>query len=252
MPNSFDSTDLLRKEFEGASDRAAAVVAGAFLDELLGELLREFFVDDPANDKKLFKVTGALATFSAKIDIAYRLGLISVRECEIIRDIKSIRDGFAHKLSGVSFEDQSVAARCKHIETPVAMVAPQMVPLSQTGEVPPLPTIEKADSNNSRAIFQEAVITLMHALAARVADASRSKCTSPIPFVAAHEPAERLLVRLQGLMERYQSLAESKVLSAEDKAGMAKDIGNHQLLIRVQEFCVRQIKAAHEALSRQG
>jgi len=222
MPNSFDSAALLRKEFDGA------------------------------NDKKIFNVTGALATFSAKIDIAYRLGLISVRECEIIRDVKSIQGGFAHRLSGVSFEDQSVTARCKRIKTPVVMVAPQTIPLPQAGKVPPLPTIEKADGNDSRAIFPEAVITLMHVLAARVADASRSRRTSPPSFAAAHEPDERLLAHLQGLMERYQSLIESKVLSAEDKAEMAKDIGKYQLLIRVQEFCVRQIRAAHEVLSRQG
>jgi len=51
----FDHSDALQREFDGASDRAAAIVAGAFLDELLQELLREFFVEQPAAaNKKLF------------------------------------------------------------------------------------------------------------------------------------------------------------------------------------------------------
>lgn len=80
MTNPFDHAPALRAEFDGASDRAAAVVAAAFLDKLLMELLREYFVEDAASDKKVFDGTRPLSTFSAKIDIAYRLGLISARE----------------------------------------------------------------------------------------------------------------------------------------------------------------------------
>jgi hypothetical protein len=252
MTGLFHAAEALRNEFDGASDRAAALVAGAFLDEVLGELLREFLVDDPANDKKIFEGTGPLASFSAKIEIAYRMGLISAREHQMIHAVRSIRNDFAHKLRGISFENQSISARCKNIETPLAMLAPKTVILSRTGKVPPLPPLEKADSSDARAVFQESVITLSHILAARIIDARLSKRISPPAFVAAHEPYERLLTCMQGLVERYQLFLDSERLSPEKKYEIAKDLRKYQSLLRVQENTVRQIKAVHEALSRQG
>jgi len=252
MTGLFDGAEALRNEFYGASDRAAALVAGAFLDEVLGELLRVFLVDDPTNDKKIFEGTGPLATFSAKIDIAYRIGLISAQEHKTLHVVRSIRNDFAHKTSGISFENQSISVRCKNIETPLAMLAPKRLILSRTGKVPPLPTIEKVDSSDARAVFQESVTTLSHILAARTADALLSKCTSPPAFVAAHEPLERLLAGMQGLLERYQSLLDSNRLSPEKKYEIAKGLKKYQPLIRIQESSIGQTKAAHEALSRQG
>jgi DNA-binding MltR family transcriptional regulator len=251
MTGLFHGAEALRNEFEGASDRAAALVAGAFLDEILGELLREFLVGDPKNDKKIFEGTGPLATFSAKIDITYRLGLISAREHQMIHVIRSIRNDFAHKSSGVSFENQSISARCKNIEMPLTMLTPKVFTLTLSGKVPPLPTIEKADSSDARAVFQESVITLSHILESRIVDAQLSRRTSPPAFVAAHEPIERLGARLQDLIERYQSFFDSEVLSPEEKYEIAKNLRKYQALLSVQQNSARQIKAVHEALSRQ-
>jgi hypothetical protein len=59
------------------SDRGCALLAAAFLDERLGDLLRAFFVDDATVADGLLDGIGALATFSARIDLAFLLGLIS-------------------------------------------------------------------------------------------------------------------------------------------------------------------------------
>jgi len=255
MPFSLDNLDLLNKELEGASERASAVVAGVFLDVALGEILRGFFVKDPTNDKKIFEGTGPLSTFSAKIDIAYRLGLISKREHQIIHTIRSIRNKFAHKLGKVSFSDQSIKAHCKNIEMPISMVTPSFIPLSQKGKVPPLPTISKADSNNPRDCFQETVITLMRFMAGRFAESTRSKRSTPFDFSSAHEPYEVLVNYLKELIQTSHSLSEQlaqiKTPSAEEKLEAADMLKKHQLLIRVTEFFIQQTKAAHEALSHQ-
>ena len=103
---------------------------------------------------------------------------MSEGEHQNLHTIRGVRNEFAHVLGDVSFETQSIRARCKNIETPTSMVSPRSVPLSQAGEEPPLPTIVKADSNQPRAVFQESVVTLMHILAARIAEASRIRRTS--------------------------------------------------------------------------
>ena len=156
--------DALKKEFDGASDRASAVIAGAFLDALLTELLRHFFVEDIQNDKKLFDGTGPLSSFSAKIEIAYRVGLMSLREHHALHTIRSIRNDFAHQFGDLSFSDQSVRDRCKNIETPLAMLPPEF---PCEGETPPYKFV-KADTNDAQACFQESVISICHLLTARL------------------------------------------------------------------------------------
>lgn len=248
MATSFDQTEVLQRELEGASDRAAAIVAGAFLDEVLQELLCEFLIKGTAGDKKLFEGTGALATFSAKIEMSYRLGLISQGEHRTLTTVRSIRNDFAHVLGELSFATQSVQARCRNIEVPLPLVAPRKVPLSQKGEVPPLPKIEKAASDNARAIFQETVITLMHHLAARVAEAGEMQRKNPPDFAAAHEPGELIARRLRDLRDRYEELVADAKSPPEEKAHASESRDKYEMLIQVQEFCCRQIKRAHEAL----
>ncbi|MES2688192.1 MAG: hypothetical protein V4706_15335 [Pseudomonadota bacterium] len=248
MATPFDHSNALHRELEGASDRAAAIVAGAFLDEVLQELLCEFLIEGSADSKKLFEGTGALATFSAKIEMSYRLGLISDGEHRTLTTIRGIRNDFAHVLGDLSFATQSIQARCRNIEVPLPMVAPRSVPLSQNGEVPPLPKIEKAASEDARAIFQETVITLMHSLAARVAMASEIQRRSPPDFVAAHETGELIARRLRSLRDRYEELLQQEKCPPDEKVSAAKNREKYEILIQVQEFCCRQIKRAHEAL----
>lgn len=61
--------DGFLKEFQGESDRAAAIVGAAFLDEHLRFLLEEFLVDDPESRNLL---EGALrgVTVRARANIA--------------------------------------------------------------------------------------------------------------------------------------------------------------------------------------
>jgi len=246
---SFQSVDALRAEFSAASDRAAAIVAGVFLDEILEELLRTFLVESSKGDKELFSGNGVLSNFSSKIEMSFRLGLISAEEHRTIHNIRDIRNKFAHVLSGISFQTDSVAARCKNIEVPVALVAPAEIPLPHGVKVkePPLPEIRKAPSDDARLVFQEAVITMMHCLAARVVDAGRIRRESPVSFTEAHQPAEMVLTQYKELAGRMEKLLSNKVLPAEERASLLEDQERSSLLIRVQEFCIAQIRKAHQA-----
>lgn len=254
MKNTFQHIDLLRNEFKGASDRAIAIVAGAFLDEVLTDLLREFLVPDAASDKKIFEGTGFLSTFSSKIEIAFRLGLVSNKEYKTLHTIRSIRNEFAHKLSELSFSTQSIKARCKNIETPIEMVAPLAIPLPQAGTPRPLPAIEKADSSAPKALFQETVTTLMHVLAARLCQANANARSTPPEFSSAHEPAKVMLEQMKMYLDRIRELqAEYQALAKEMGKTPINDSEKENnerkivAMIQLQEFNVQQIEAAHAA-----
>jgi hypothetical protein len=100
---------ILNAEFGNASDRALAIVAASVVEELLLGLLRGRLVPNDSSQDTLFDGPNApLGTFSAKIDLAYRVGAIShrlARDCHLIR---KIRNRFAHELEGGSFETAGV------------------------------------------------------------------------------------------------------------------------------------------------
>ena len=128
------------------------------------------------------------------------------------------------------------------------MVAPLNIPLSEKGEIPPLPKIEKATSDNIRAVFQETVVTLMHCLAARVVVAGGVKRNSPLDFSAAHEPGEIIVNYFKNLVSRYGELTQHENCPPEEQGHAQELQKKHELLIQVQEFCCQQIRRAHEVL----
>jgi DNA-binding MltR family transcriptional regulator len=95
-------------EFINETDRAAAVLGGVYLESRLEELLRTKFVAMPELVEDLFKRQGALSSFSAKISIAYAVGLISLRSAEDLHSVRRIRNAFAHQLHGLSFKNDKI------------------------------------------------------------------------------------------------------------------------------------------------
>jgi DNA-binding MltR family transcriptional regulator len=69
----------LTKEFQGETDRAAAVLSAAYLDYLLGQLIAAVMTFEYDKvDKLLYQDGhGPLGAFSARIDTAYCLGLLN-------------------------------------------------------------------------------------------------------------------------------------------------------------------------------
>src|SRR5207253_9918219 len=65
---------ILNAEFDHSSDRSCAIVAASSLEELLGNLIRARFVANSSSQDTLFDGPNApIASFSAKIDFAFRL-----------------------------------------------------------------------------------------------------------------------------------------------------------------------------------
>jgi hypothetical protein len=72
--------DLLKTEFGKERDRACVILSVAMLDQALESLLGCYLVAVPGSEDPLLDgVCAPISTFSSRIDIAFRLGLISSR-----------------------------------------------------------------------------------------------------------------------------------------------------------------------------
>jgi DNA-binding MltR family transcriptional regulator len=103
-------------ELEQTNDRAMAILCGAFLDEILALLLQGFLVEGSPATNGLFDADRPLGTYSAKIQLAHALGLITDDEYNDLDTIRKVRNRFAHALQGLSFTDDSITDLCKNLK----------------------------------------------------------------------------------------------------------------------------------------
>ena len=104
--------DALLKE----SDRAGAILCAVTLDETLKELLGSALISNYPKD--IFKNHGPLATFSARINMAYSMGLISQNEYRELHLIRKVRNEFAHDVSHkLSFETDKIRNRVDELSS---------------------------------------------------------------------------------------------------------------------------------------
>lgn len=104
------------------SDRGCALVAGAWLEDELGRLLRAYFVDDKKTCDVLLGINGPLGTFAGRIHTCFALGLISERDRHNLTTIKDIRNRAAHlrkkgehQWPDAGFAAKEVALICKNL-----------------------------------------------------------------------------------------------------------------------------------------
>jgi len=91
------------------SERGSVIVGAVLLDEALEQLLKRKLVPSPEKSDELFKGSYApLASFSAKIDFAYRVGIIGLHRRSSLHIIRKLRNDFAHSSLQISFESQKV------------------------------------------------------------------------------------------------------------------------------------------------
>ena len=109
------------RELDDLSDRAAAIVGATILEARLDERLRHVMRDLAIKSgqtlhDRMFNNSGALATFSARINIAYMCGIYNESVWRDLNLIRDLRNDFAHQTAIGSFKDQSVVARCANLK----------------------------------------------------------------------------------------------------------------------------------------
>lgn len=104
--------DELRKE----SDRGSIIVAVSLLDDTLSKLIKAKLAPSIENRDELFDDYAApFSTFSSRIDLAYRLGLLRPQTRATFHLLRKIRNNFAHITGASNFNDDSTKNRIYEI-----------------------------------------------------------------------------------------------------------------------------------------
>lgn len=106
-------------EFKEESDRAAVVLGAAKLDSLLAQILDRFLLPSLSSNDELLEGDSPLATFSSRINVCYRLGLITSDFAKSLHLVRRIRNAFAHETSGCSLTTGSHSDRLKSLLLPL-------------------------------------------------------------------------------------------------------------------------------------
>jgi DNA-binding MltR family transcriptional regulator len=113
MLNKQKEVEAFRKTLSKESDRGCALYATSYLDKAISDLLYCALAYDKKIDKDLFEGTAPLATFSARIKMAFYLGKISKIERRDLDLLRKIRNLFAHSADEISFEDEKINNQCR-------------------------------------------------------------------------------------------------------------------------------------------
>jgi hypothetical protein len=101
-------------ELLDASDRACAIIGAAYIERSLILLIQTRLrpLTKPESDALFFSHGATLKSFSERIEIAYALGLVSLKEKQALDAIRRIRNAFAHAIRPIDFENEHVAKAC--------------------------------------------------------------------------------------------------------------------------------------------
>jgi mannitol operon repressor len=102
------------EELNKESDRGAALVSVAMLDDLFKKIILAFLIDNKDTPKLLSGFNAPLGTFSARIITAYSLGLVSEEEYDECNWLKLVRNQFAHNVHQ-KFGDKKVKDICANL-----------------------------------------------------------------------------------------------------------------------------------------
>jgi len=90
------------------------IIASAFLDAQLRAILSNSFVDDKKIVEEL--LDSDLSTFSSRTKTTYCMGLISESMFHDLNIVRKIRNKFAHKMHGYSFDEPEIVGWCNSLK----------------------------------------------------------------------------------------------------------------------------------------
>jgi hypothetical protein len=107
------------KDFKKETDRAAVILGVAKLDLILYQMIQATLIPNPHSKDELLDDDGPLSTFSSKINLAYRLGIIDAGYARALHLCRRIRNEFAHEVAGCNLESGVHRDRVKELCKPL-------------------------------------------------------------------------------------------------------------------------------------
>ena len=104
-----------RSEIQEQTDRGAAIIAAAFLDARLEEVILSQLPQSGQPTDRLFSGNAPIGSFSAKIDMVFAMGLIGLNTHRDLTLMRKIRNEFAHHFGAISFGTPSIRSQCSEI-----------------------------------------------------------------------------------------------------------------------------------------
>jgi DNA-binding MltR family transcriptional regulator len=98
-------------------DRSAAITAVSMLEGMLSQALKYRLILNSRLRDQLFGGYGPLATFSAKIDLGYAVGLYNSDTNYDLHVIRRVRNHFAHSFQPRYFFHDDITKLCKSMRT---------------------------------------------------------------------------------------------------------------------------------------
>jgi DNA-binding MltR family transcriptional regulator len=105
-----DQVKAFLGELKTQSDRGVAIVAAAMLEELLELIILARLIEIPSKRKEaLFdRMNAPLSSLSAKIEMAFALGIINETARRAMHLVRDVRNKFAHRLEPLTFHHPEV------------------------------------------------------------------------------------------------------------------------------------------------
>lgn len=104
----------LVREIENQTDRGAAIIGVAWVEEELHAAIQSVLEKDKTAWDRLFSKSGPLSSFSAKIDLARLLRMVSETVRGDLHIIRDIRNEFAHSV--LAKDDSVLSFNSPHIK----------------------------------------------------------------------------------------------------------------------------------------
>jgi hypothetical protein len=114
---SFEEVKAWFVEFQNESDRASAVLAVAYLDVQLEEILKAFSADQK-HLAELLAPAQPLGSSAVKRKLCLSLGLISPDEDAELECLGKIRNRFAHEVQGLTFDAPPISDLVANLALP--------------------------------------------------------------------------------------------------------------------------------------
>ena len=113
----FEETKKIIVTLKKEGDRGCVLVAGALLENALEKSITARLIKSEDKDDRLMSRSGnaPISTFSAKIELYYRLGLCADSERQLCHQLRNLRNDCAHRTDEQDFSNISFKHRIENI-----------------------------------------------------------------------------------------------------------------------------------------